>query len=490
MRALATQPNSHSLTRNQVAAVFAGLPLRAGPRRRQRNGIILPDGTYTLKLSALDAQGKASPGPNDPTATVIIDTTPPTFSVLIDDSAPFKIVNDIVPKIKFVLKDNLSQFSQDTVINSLKFSTRGDGVTPALDSSAYKLDVASETVTYEVPFREDSILYPGDQSFNVVIEDAAGNRASGTTAFTVGAHSLYSGTPVNHAYRLASTEPDYIDYPIPASVDTSGKTIIKIKEPIFLRNYYDPSLAPPKVWGYLIKGGGAAGIVTFVFLDDVRDNVRDFITQDALFTIQTEDFGRVKMYKDPKILDNDRIHFLKHPEMTTDIVEAAIDAINRPRGNIEIWRNPTLPKHLSDDILAVYKNLDYIYKVIIQRQGNGFYFVKTAYGAGIGSNSGKFNPLPLTPQDLLNLTPAALKTFHIIQWSSVARDVLKYNMAMNGDRGPNKGTKYISGNNNSPTYSRHIEFEIPYDGIKPYDFSPDGLSAVYRPRHYIYQTAL
>lgn len=85
------------------------------------NGIILKDGTYTLRLTA---QG-AAPGPNDPTATVVIDTKAPEISNFL-----------------------MAQDSSDSSGNSYRLTgTITDGGPASLDLTTVKAEIVGAAVS-------------------------------------------------------------------------------------------------------------------------------------------------------------------------------------------------------------------------------------------------------------------------------------------------------------------------------------------------------
>ena len=122
----------------------------------------LPDGTHTFRARASDVSGAEDPTPAS--RTFAVDTAPPTVSI---ESGPAGAVSNPLPTFTFASADTSSTFTCSLGPTSPTFA-------PCPDDGEYE---------------PNAPLPDGAYTFSVRATDPAGNAATATRQFTVGAEA-------------------------------------------------------------------------------------------------------------------------------------------------------------------------------------------------------------------------------------------------------------------------------------------------------------
>ena len=398
------------------------------------NGIILPDGKYTLRLKT---------GAEEKTAEVVIDRIAPTFEFFIDNQlvrgSNGKLIGAVAPEFKLDLKDTLAGFADKEHVE-LAMPRRRDGITPTVfqDSVTFQQNGTNASYKYSVPLKLQHLLLPGDQWVDVKVRDAAGNEAKRRVSFAVGARDLFSGIGGPSAYQLMqTTDAGTRPYPLPAKYN--GYAVERIPAPTFAPPKPGQPLRP-NYFVYLVRANAIAGAVTIVFFDDeIKDAIEFFKTKS--YIVHTE-FGDINLPL--SVLHKAES---KHPEVKENYMADALRCIREPtrfNGQFELWQDPTPIASISASFLLVCKIDNTVFRMPISKElGADFFSVKTMYGY-------RHKPRGALPLPTLKS-----------QWSGVAIDVARF-MRKEFIR-----TKWQL-DNPSPEFPKHLIGEITDDTIKPY----------------------
>lgn len=412
-------------------------------------GVKLPDGEYTLRLEdssnlAIMAEGK-----------VVIDTVAPKVeNMTVDGKADFEITQNIIPGIKAIITDELSKFESAKNVE-LQFERFADKYQTKVYDDVKNFDLNSGAFSYTVPFEEDSLLYPGDQSVELIASDRAGNKTDRKFWFSVGMRNTYSGfdfkaasKAARRAFKPPVNGPTIVGndqqktYRLPPSLAKPGVQVKRINITRFDYGMASPKIVPaPSYWAYAVIGAAAAGAITWVFFDDIYSSVERMTNRTRILSVDTE-IGKVVLEEDQYA---NHIHS-RHGEVSKTTLADAMVSLALPdsnRGKVELWDAASLRGNLVRDNLLLFKNstFDNLFQVVIhQKKDGGPAFVHTAFGSGV-DYGGPWGSLA-----------------H--QWSAAVLKLAKFMRAEN--------PKYWEIDNSDPMYPRHILGEISDDGYKTY----------------------
>jgi hypothetical protein len=233
---------------------------------RRINGIILKDGKYTLRLTA---QG-ASPGPSDPTATIIIDTVAPVVSnvgvsnidVTPHEDGTFDV--DTVYTFATSAMDNLQNINSSGVDkNSLKFEYKdanftNTGAPTSRNSGQYEQQArlvgapqTSKILTFTAKISDlaGNVSKPVSGSFSARIRDELISTTSGVD------YSLANTSATNYhvlkdVYYSNSDDRLNLNGSITLIAPITGQIPVEVPIPFYLVNKNNPGKA---VWVQIIK---------------------------------------------------------------------------------------------------------------------------------------------------------------------------------------------------------------------------------------------
>lgn len=394
------------------------------------NGVILPDGKYTLRLKA---------GAQEKTADVAIDTTPPIFTLKINDVEFPDIVDDQLPEIKIILTEDLSGYDGPKSLKDILFSRRKDGRTPKISRDAVKASSNNTVLTYNIPQTDDSILYAGDQSIEVEVVDKAGNVARKQRAFAVGAHTLWAGLPgwntTATAYKLLQTvenEPPRIKE---LRADPNYRITVMDPDPVFggeipqheanpiaeegesPRIFADPRKIP--LLGLFFAVNKVTGDSVYVHYNEEFQTLSAAIRRGKPRTFrigtQVNPLGDFVVIGDVEINNETYDHIgpeRGHTEIGPNSLAwglALLQASQFRSSELELWRPLGQDGNASNEkYYLVFKYKGNLYNFILKSdRKSGPYFVRTAFGAARDPGDTKWRPL-------------------VYQWSYVAQKVAEF----------------------------------------------------------------
>jgi hypothetical protein len=458
------------------------------------NGIILKDGKYTLQLNA-----KGLPhGPDDPTASVIIDTTFP-ISVTVagkeifdGENNVFALLDTIVPVIRVHFLTSIPDNFDAAANTSITFSPRSDGVTPTVDRSRLYYDKSAKTVYYRVPLDQNQVLFAGDQTLTVSETSASRVVKTHTIPISVGSKTLLAAVPGNDsgvatAYHTLSTgngnsvtgvpQGEPIDVPPPAPykdpkkyrmiwLDTlkslGGATTLEGRKwlapvkrvwVVIDRDKYRALLAADAT---LVAAAAIEHAATYILVEGTTDSYTGFVEGAHNFGFKTK-YGFFvttdQTWADMKDFANQS----GDPSMTRVDVARAIDAVaHDERRQFEFW---THNNHNPNDGLIVYRPADQInqlfhLKINVSPKSTNLLPLFDVVTPTIPGILGWSDPTKIWPPNLSRDQK---------QWSDTAREVLRYLPDYNE---PN--ARQVWGHNWVPYFPYYEAGRIP-DRQKPYE---------------------
>lgn len=103
----------------------------------------------------------------------------------------FPIINSVIPTIEIKLHGATNVDYDWAKETSITFSLRADNVAPVIDRAAMVFDKTRLILSYQVPFEDYTILYPGDQWIEVAIQPPTGPVIKQRIPLAVGARTKY-----------------------------------------------------------------------------------------------------------------------------------------------------------------------------------------------------------------------------------------------------------------------------------------------------------
>ncbi|MDB5100181.1 MAG: Fibronectin, type domain protein [Cyanobacteria bacterium RYN_339] len=458
------------------------------------NGIILKDGKYTLRLIPKGL----SPSSSDPTAEVTIDTQGPTFALTVDGKEHPDIIDNQVPLIKAVLEKDLSGFDGINSVTSFKFSKRQDNKDLKINEDHKKFDDQNKTFTYKVPVDADSILFGGDQSVEIEIQDRAGNTTKKKLPFAIGEHTLVaggnltdsiaaSGLPTSTssvAYSLLGATPDVYDNPLLEKYKSAQFKITVLDPDPAIGPELPPGEAvpitepglPPRIFPYISRSLGffalfvitnsiSGDTVSYVYGSDEEKTIRKLIKKGRYFRVDYDNFDGIDFIEADsetyRHVENQRGHNEVGPTLFATALYKAWKAtkIKESDNPVELWKNPN-PKPVSNgralksDRLLVIKYGNHIFQLIVQNKAISGLYIRTAFASGRHPGEVTFPTLQR-------------------QWFGVVKKVAKYKASAN------PGLWFDTEQN--PQYPLWTVGEIIDDGVKPYLIAFPAKKAIPRP---------
>jgi hypothetical protein len=449
-------------------------------------------------------------GPNDPHCQTLTGgpaAGPLSYTVSLDQALAFDgskmlspVVFDVVPTVVIRFAAGAQSIPDPSVIK-LKFSKRRDGVDPTFESSAFHAGKTTGEFDYQIPFKEKTVLYAGDQYVEIEIADALGNPNKQTIPFTIGAHDIAPNNPIPKNYLL----PNAVQEPGGAEEDLDESTRHVLRLPTSTR--FPPQEVPlreqplkspfktmPRIrvpaaffFGDTLRAGAqkapryfvdlievstidtAATVVgigaTAVFIaflgDEAAVSVQDYFTKvlnKLIFRYTIPEIGPLELTEDDWNLMQG-----VHTEIDRTLITDAVVALKeRSTQDFELWGldsryiTPEDAKPGSK-FLLIFKRYNLIFKFLIRSReaiGPGSLIFKFQMGSGIFDIHNGIQTLDLA-----------------YQWS----DIINYVGECRNDGNPQWNMKY---GNVRPTYGQHLIGQISDDLKKTYDCPQIGGTAL------------